>query len=76
LVGRNEDAVRTVRSQAVKPGYQSRAWDGSQGRADVLTIDVPSVSSATALTDVHISDDSAGYNPCIFVLGLTVEVSV
>jgi hypothetical protein len=71
------DAVSTASSPTLREAWQGNAPDGTKGRFDILTIDIPSSQTQSKLTSVQIGDTSAttttSVNPCIHLTGISIK---
>ena len=72
-----QNAVTIASSPYLREVWRGTAPDGTPGRIDMLTIDVPEQYHHTSLTTIHLDDISEmttySDKPCIHLLAVTVE---
>jgi hypothetical protein len=73
----SSQAVTTATSPMLREGWQGTAPDGTAGRMDILSIEIPNEYRHSTLTNIQVADTSSttadSQNPCIHLLAITVE---
>lgn len=76
---RNPEAVSSITSIDIIPGWESSNSEGIYGGMDILALKVPVEKQDLILTRIELGDlsraNTGGINPCIHLMGLTIEVN-